>query len=116
MKIAADSQAFRYIPDYAARGNIFDRNGKRLVYNQAAYDLMVTPKQIRNLDTAEFCKILQIDMETFLRRMKKACQKPNSPVNPSFFEKELSVAPSAMAILIFLLCLSMDDKGVKASS
>ncbi|MEW6468525.1 MAG: penicillin-binding protein 2 [Bacteroidota bacterium] len=94
-KIAADSQAFQYRPDYAARGNIFDRNGKRLVYNQAAYDLMVVPNQVKKLDTAEFCQTLGIDRETFLKRMKKAVQKPNSPYKPSIFEKELSVENSS---------------------
>ena len=94
-KIAADSQAFQYRPDYAARGNIFDRNGKRLVYNQAAYDLMVIPNQVKKLDTAEFCQTLGIDRETFLKRMKKAVQKPNSPYKPSIFEKELSVENSS---------------------
>src|SRR3990172_8246842 len=94
-KLTARNQAFRYMVDYPARGNIFDRNGKRLVYNQAAYDLMVTPKQIKNLDTAEFCKTLGIDKETFLKRMLKAVQKPNSPYKPSIFAKELSVENSS---------------------
>ena len=95
LKIVADSQAFRYVPDYAARGNIFDRNGKRLVYNQAAYDLMVTPKLIKNFDTLEFCKTMGIDKENFIKRITKACQKPNSPFKPSVFEKELSVENSS---------------------
>ena len=45
-KLTARNQAFRYMVDYPSRGNIFDRNGIRLVYNQAAYDLMVIPRQV----------------------------------------------------------------------
>ena len=68
-KVTADNQAFRYETDYAARGNIFDRNGKRLVFNQAAFDLMVIPAQVKEIDTMElveflsgsfwFCMVLQ---------------------------------------------------------
>lgn len=92
-KITAANQAFRYITDYPARGNIFDRNGKRLVFNQAAFDLMVIPSQVNNLDTAELCKVLNIDLKSFLLRMEKA--KSEGKLRPSVFEKELSVENSA---------------------
>lgn len=95
-KLTARNQAFRYMTDYPARGNIFDRNGKQLVYNQAAYDLMVIPKQVKDLDTIEFCSILGIDRPTFLRRMEKAKLPPNSTRKPSAFEKEISVEHSAI--------------------
>ena len=95
-KLTARNQAFRYMTDYPARGNIFDRKGKRLVYNQAAYDLMVIPKQVKDIDTMEFCKILGIDRETFVKRMQKARQAPNSPLKQSVFEKEISVEHSAI--------------------
>src|ERR1035437_1112896 len=95
-KLTARNQAFRYMTDYPARGNIFDRKGKRLVYNQAAYDLMVIPKQVKGFDTTDFCKVLGIDKETFSRRMLKAKLAPNSPLKPSVFEKEISVEHSAI--------------------
>ena len=95
-KLTARNQAFRYMTDYPARGNIFDRKGKRLVYNQAAYDLMVIPKQVKGFDTTDFCKILGIDKESFSRRMLKARLAPNSPLKPSVFEKEISVEHSAI--------------------
>src|ERR1051326_362384 len=60
-KVTADNQAFRYETDYAARGNIFGRHGKRLVFNQAAFDLMVIPAQVKEIDTMEFCNALGID-------------------------------------------------------
>jgi len=95
-KLTARNQAFRYMTDYPARGNVFDRKGKRLVYNQAAYDLMVIPKQVKGFDTTDFCKILGIDKESFSRRMLKARLAPNSPLKPSVFEKEISVEHSAI--------------------
>lgn len=94
-RITARNQAFRYMTDYPARGNIFDRNNNRLVYNQAAYDLMVIPKQVSNFDTLDFCRTLGIDKLTFEKKMLRAIQKPNSPRKPSVFEKEISVENSA---------------------
>jgi penicillin-binding protein 2 len=95
-KLTARNQAFRYMTDYPARGNIFDRNGKQLVYNQAAYDLMVIPKQVKEIDTLEFCRILDMDKPAFIKRMLKAKQPPNSIRKPSVFEKEISVEHSSV--------------------
>jgi len=90
LKIDAKSQAFRHQTQYPPRGYIFDRKGKLLVFNEAAYDLMVLPKQVKDLDTTALCRILGIDTESFLRRMKKAVEKPNSPRKESIFEKQIS--------------------------
>jgi penicillin-binding protein 2 len=95
-KLTAKNQAFRYVTDYPARGNIFDRNGNRLVYNQAAYDLMVIPRQVKELDTLELCRTLEIDRAAFLGAIEKASRPPNSPRKPSVFEKEISVENSAL--------------------
>ncbi len=95
-KLTARNQAFRYMTDYPARGNIFDRKGRRLVYNQAAYDLMVIPRQVKDFDTAEFCTIIGIDKDQFEKKMLKAILPPNSSRKPSIFEKEISVEHSAI--------------------
>ncbi|MGZ4034124.1 MAG: penicillin-binding transpeptidase domain-containing protein [Bacteroidia bacterium] len=89
-KLDARSQAFRNTTDYPIRGYIYDRNNKLLVYNEAAYDLMVLPKNVKNIDTADFCNLLGIDKDQFLKKMKKAMQSPNSPRKESVFEKQLS--------------------------
>ena len=73
---------------YPARGLIYDRFGKLLVYNEAAYDLMVTPHQVKNIDTAELCRLLEIDRKEFTDRLKKARQY--SPYRPSIFEAQIS--------------------------
>ena len=66
-KALADNNALRFVTQYPARGKIFDRNGKLLVFNEAVYDLMVIPKQackndtLHPFDTMEFCRLLRID-------------------------------------------------------
>ncbi|MCQ2093879.1 MAG: penicillin-binding protein 2 [Bacteroidaceae bacterium] len=54
---------------FPSRGSIYDRNGKLLVYNEPAYDVMVITREISDLDTAAFCKTLQITKEEFEEQM-----------------------------------------------
>lgn len=89
-KLDARNQAFRYTTEFPIRGYIYDRNNKLLVYNEAAYDLMVLPKNVKNIDTMDFCGLLGLTKEQFLKKMKKAIQAPNSPRKESVFEKQLS--------------------------
>lgn len=56
---------------YPARGLIFDRNNKLLVENQPAYDLMVTPRQIKPFDTTELLAILNIEKPILVTSLKK---------------------------------------------
>lgn len=69
-KAKADSNAYYRSVIYPSRGNIYDRNGKLLVYNNPAYDIMVTMRDVKNLDTLEFCKTLGLTKETFEKRME----------------------------------------------
>ncbi|MFL5765199.1 MAG: penicillin-binding protein 2 [Bacteroidia bacterium] len=94
-KLDAQSQAFRYTTEFPIRGYIFDRNNKLLVYNEAAYDLMVLPKNVKEIDTLGLCELLDITKDQFLKKMKKASQAPNSPRKESVFEKQLSPADYA---------------------
>ncbi len=89
-KLDARNQAFRYVTEFPVRSYIYDRNKKLLVYNEAAYDLMVLPRNIKNLDTLDFCNLLGISKEVFIKKMMKAVQAPNSPRKQSVFEKQLS--------------------------
>ena len=58
--------------DYPQRGYIYDRNGKLLVANQLSYDVMVIPKEAKNIDTLHLCKLLKISKEEYIRRFEKA--------------------------------------------
>ncbi len=71
-KLFAENNVIRYITHYPARGLIYDRNENLLVYNEAAYDLYVVPNQVKDIDTLALCKLMNIKVETFERRMQKA--------------------------------------------
>lgn len=86
--IYASNNVRRPIIQYPARGPILDRNGKVLVQNEAFYDIMVTPIDVKAFDTAEFCKLLGIDKDGFNKRWEKACK--HSIRQPSVFEKQLT--------------------------
>lgn len=89
-KLDARNNAFRNRTEYPLRGYIYDRNGKLLVQNVLSYDLLVTPKLVKDCDTIALCEILEITKSDFLKKMRKACQAPNSPRKESIFEKQLS--------------------------
>ena len=73
-RLSADNNVLRYVTQYPARGLIYDRNKKLMVYNQAAYDLMVVPAQVTKIDTSEFCNLLEISTTSFRERMRRCCQ------------------------------------------
>ncbi len=87
-KISAQNNVLRHVTQYPLRGLIYDRNGKLLVYNEASYDLMVVPRQVRELDTLEFCTLLGISEEEFEQKMQRA--RNFSHFRPSIFERQLS--------------------------
>ena len=89
-KLASNNNAFRRQTEYPVRGYIFDRNGKLLVQNSPSYDLMIIPKESKGCDTMGLCEVLEITKEEYRRRIRKACQKPNSPRKESVFEKQMS--------------------------
>jgi penicillin-binding protein 2 len=88
LKLKSDNNAIKIKYDYPERGYIYDRNGKLLVANQPSYDIMVIPREIKNLDTLEFCLLLDITKEDFLKRIAKA--KVYSPRLPSVFLPQLN--------------------------
>ena len=87
-KKSSDNNTLRYITLYPSRGEIYDRNGKLLVYNDAIYDLLVIPRQVRNLDTLAFCSTMNISREYFNERMSKA--RRYSSFSPSVFMAQIT--------------------------
>lgn len=76
----ADSNAFLKKIEYPSRGIIKDRNGKLLVYNQPAYDIMVVMNEEKGrLDTMEFCRTLGISKEYFIERMAEIKDRSKNP-------------------------------------
>lgn len=87
-KLKSDNNAIKIKYDYPERGYIYDRKGQLLVANQPSYDIMVIPRDIKNLDTLEFCSLLDITKEDFIKKIEKA--KVYSPRLPSVFLAQLN--------------------------
>lgn len=87
-RVSAANNALRPVTQYPARGLIYDRNGELIVYNQAAYDLLVIPVQTSAFDTVRFNEILGITMPDFRTRMKAAISYSRRA--PSVFMKMIS--------------------------
>ncbi len=86
-KIQAANASERIITEFPSRGLVFDRYGEIMVANTAVYDLMVIPKDVKNIDTIALCKLLGIDTAQYRQRMIDA--KRYSRHKPSFFEKQI---------------------------
>ncbi|MBR3550865.1 MAG: penicillin-binding protein 2 [Bacteroidales bacterium] len=87
-KTKAEENAIREKTIHPARGFIYDRNDSLLVYNDAAYDLMVVPKELRNFDTTELCRVLDMEIVDVRKKIEKA--KKYSGSVPSLFEQQIS--------------------------
>ena len=87
-KLSADNNVLRYVTQYPSRGLVYDRNQEVLVYNEAAYDLMIIPKQVGQIDTLDFCALIDITKDQFIEKFKKA--KRYSRYKPSVFQSQLS--------------------------
>jgi len=94
-KLDATNNVLRTVVKYPARGLIYDRHGELLVYNEAAYDLMVVPKAVKeDFDTVGFCSLLSMSQQEFDERFDKA--KKYSRHKASIFEKEISAKSYAI--------------------
>ncbi len=78
-KIGAESNALLRKTIYPTRGLIYDRNNNLLVYNRPAYDVAMIPREITNLDTLEFCRMLHISQEDFDERMADIKDRRKNP-------------------------------------
>ena len=68
----SENNAIKIEYDYPQRGYIYDRDGTLLVSNQPSYDVMVIPRDVKSLDTIEFCSLLKISKEQLVEKLKKA--------------------------------------------
>lgn len=68
-KVYADSNAFLRKAVYPSRGIVYDRQGRVVVFNQPAYDVMMIAKDVHDFDTIDFCHTLGIDRDRFDKRI-----------------------------------------------
>lgn len=98
-KDEADSNAFLRKAIYPSRGVIYDRNGKVVVYNRPAYDIMLIPRDVKQFDTLDLCNTLGITREQFDTRMRDMKDKK---INPGY---------SSYSPQTFITQLSAEDYG-----
>lgn len=87
-KIQAVENSVKKKYTYPERGYVFDRNGKLLVANEISYDVMLIPRDLKEIDTLEFCTLLKITKKDFDKRYQRA--RRYSTRIPSVFLKQLS--------------------------
>jgi penicillin-binding protein 2 len=91
----ATNNVLREVVQYPARGLVYDRNNKLLVFNKAAYDLMIIPREVLDFDTTYLCRLLEISKEELETGIKSA--KEYSRYKPSILVKQIS--PESYATL-----------------
>ncbi len=95
----ADSNAFLRKAVYPSRGIIYDREGRVVVFNQPAYDVMLIPRDVQPFDTIDFCNTLGITREQFDKRM---VDMKDRRLNPGY---------SSYTPQVFMTHLSPEDYG-----
>ena len=99
-KAWADSNAFLKKTLYPSRGMIYDRNGNLLVYIQTTYDLLLIRREIQPFDTLDFCNIVGITRDQFVKRIADI---KNRRLNPGY---------SSYVPQVFMNHLSAQEYGV----
>ncbi len=85
----AESNAFLRRVIYPARGLIYDRNEKLVVFNQPAYDVMLIPKDVGEFDTLALCKVLNIDKPRLLELWAEMKNPRKNPGYSSYTPQKL---------------------------
>ena len=78
-KIDASNNSMVYDIIYPTRGIIYDRNGKILVGNKVAYDILVTPREVGAFDTLALASALNVTPE-FIREKMEGYAKNRSRI------------------------------------
>ena len=87
-QLAYNNAVFRKV-DYPNRGIIYDRKGNAILNNTIMYDLVVTPTEVKNIDTASLCRLLSITTDEFIGRLRDAIYK-NGRYRPTIFDDLLA--------------------------
>ena len=81
---SANSNALYRRTIYPVRGVIYDRYGKVLVGNSPSYDVIVTMRNVKDIDTMELCRSLDITKEFFDERMAEIKNLRRNPGYSSY--------------------------------
>jgi len=92
-KAAADRNTLQRKVQIPFRGLIYDRHDSVLVQNTPVYDLVVVPREVKTLDSAKFCRVMQMPLEDLrlgLRVAKKYSRVKPSPLLLNLSTTELA--------------------------
>ena len=78
LKEDADRNSTVYETIYPTRGIIYDRKGNILVGNKVAYDIMVTPREVREFDTLALAAVLDVSPEFIREKMADFAKRRRS--------------------------------------
>lgn len=87
----ADSNAFLRKTVYPSRGIIYDRDGRLVVFNQPAYDVMVIPRDIgkEGFDTIDFCRSVNLTPDELRKKFADMRDPRRNPGYSSYSPQRL---------------------------
>jgi len=88
-KESADSNAFLKRVLYPARGLVYDRNDRLVVFNKPAYDVMLIPKDVGEFDTMMLCNALGITREQLAQRWRDMKDTRKNPGYSAYTPQKL---------------------------
>ncbi|NEV94456.1 penicillin-binding protein 2 [Psychroflexus sp. YR1-1] len=91
--------SLRKVYDYPQRGYIYDRNGKLMVANQPAYDVMAVPLEVKEFDTLELASLLKLTPDRLKIQLEKAWRyspRLASLITPQLTKKEYAYLQERM--------------------
>ncbi len=83
-KASAASNALYHRTIVPERGVLYDRTGRILVDNQPSFDITVVMREVTDIDTADFCRMLDITPEYFNARMDEIRDRRRNPGYSSY--------------------------------
>ena len=87
-KFSAKNNVLRYDVKYPGRGLLYDRNNQLLAYNEASYDLMIVPREVKeDIDSTLLINLLKISLEEYSEKIRTA--KKYSKYKESVFVKKI---------------------------
>ena len=87
-KFSANNNALRYDVLTPVRGLIFDRDSNLIVSNIPSYNLMVIPREVKEMDTLSLCNFLEIEISEFRKSFEEI--KNYSKYKASIFHKQIN--------------------------
>jgi len=91
--LKSELNAVKRVYDYPDRGYIYDRNGKLMVSNQVAYDIMVVPREVQPFDTVALAGLLNMSNARLNTKLVEA--RKWSSYQPSVMVPQLTQAEFA---------------------